>query len=125
MKKYSFNFKNEKSSLELQEMYLKLRRKLSSYHIPVICEGDFIKDANKGTNKGDFLKYLVSPTLTVAEFIFFIRKNLRIKSNEGLFVLFNGEFAVPATRQMTEVYEEYKDPSGFLYVAVMKENVFG
>ncbi len=116
---YSFEFKKKS---DLQDTYLRLRRKVP-HHIPIICEGDFL-NADEG-REGKPLKFLVSPNISVAEFISFLRKNLRIKSSEGVFILMGGHTAVPATMGITEVYDLYKDESGFLFVAVMKENVFG
>lgn len=91
--------------------------------VPVICEKnsrDFgIPDINKH-------KYLVPYNLTIGQFIYVIRKQIRLPASSALF-LFVGEDAIllPISSKMNDIYHQYKNKDGFLYIMYSRENVFG
>lgn len=90
--------------------------------IPVICER-----ANSAKNECpviDKIKYLIPRDLTVGQFIYIIRKRMKIEPEKGLF-LFVGSNIVSSTIMLGEVYELYKDEDHFLYVTYSFENTFG
>lgn len=125
-----FAFKESKTPDELQSLFLRLRRRTDTrFHIPIICEGDvFVSNENDDTNPSNSpLKFLVFPEITVGEFMWQVKKKLTpaLNPTEAIFFLFGGDTAMPPSRIMSEVYEQCKDSSGFLFVAVMRENVFG
>ena len=70
-------------------------------------------------------KYLVPMDLTVGQFQYVIRKQLKLGSEKALFV-FIGNSIPPASSLMGAVYEESKDPeTSFLFVTYSMENTFG
>lgn len=88
--------------------------------IPVICE-----KADKSTLPDiDKKKYLVPADLTVAQFVYIIRKRIKIDSTTNIFVFVNNVLP-PSAALMSQLYEEQKDDDGFLYVTYSGENTFG
>ena len=77
-------------------------------------------------------KYLVPSDLTIAQFMYVIRKRIKLRSEQSLF-LFVGYSSesnkcgalVPTAKTMAEVDAEYSDPDGFLYVTYTGESTFG
>jgi GABA(A) receptor-associated protein len=78
-------------------------------------------------------KYIVSSELTLGQFLAIIRKKINFNSNESL-TLFIEEYvkdyfksAILCLNSSTirEIYNKHKDPDGFLYIKVVKENSFG
>ena len=88
--------------------------------VPVICE----KNPGSGLDMLDKRKYLVPNDLTATQFLFIIRKRLKLASEKGIFLFVNNMIA-PSTHTMVELYNEYKDDDGFLYMNYTEENVFG
>jgi len=79
-------------------------RVLSKYpdRIPVICE----KSKYSKMNNIDKIKYLVPLNLTIGQFIYVIRKRMQLSS-------------------ISNLYDEYSDTDGFLYLKYNEESVFG
>jgi len=117
-----FVFKDTRSADELQHMFLKVRRKPGHEHdLPIVCEGDIVEDPLNFP-----LKFLVAPGITVGAFMFYVRKCARIKAHEALFFFFGDKQTIYSpSLSIQEVYDASKDKSGFLFVTVMKESVFG
>ena len=112
--KREFSFKNrlEESS-----------RVLTKYpdRRPIICEKT--RQQNDLPNI-DKKKYLVPYDLTMGQFIYVIRKRLHLKPEEAIFLFVNNQIA-PGSAIMGQIYENSKDPDGFLYIQYSKENTFG
>lgn len=72
----------------------------------------------------DKFKYLV-PNIQLSNFIFIIRRKLKVKEHTGLFFLINNSVIPLASELMHVLYEKYKDADGFLYLTVTSESVFG
>jgi GABA(A) receptor-associated protein len=69
-------------------------------------------------------KFLVPNDITVGQFVYIIRKNLRLESDQGIFIFVNN--ILPATSMlMSQLYSEHRDEDGFLYLAFSYESVFG
>ena len=88
--------------------------------VPVICE----KNPGSGLDMLDKRKYLVPNDLTATQFLFIIRKRLKLASEKGIFLFVNNMIA-PSTHTMIELYNEYNEDDGFLYMNYTEENVFG
>tara|TARA_B110000858_G_scaffold196803_1_gene256523 strand:+ start:2379 stop:2726 length:348 start_codon:yes stop_codon:yes gene_type:complete len=69
-------------------------------------------------------KFLVPFDITVGSFIYIIRKQMSLKSDQCIFV-FIGGILPPTSSLMSQVYKEHADEDGFLYVAFSHESVFG
>ncbi len=87
--------------------------------IPVICEciGGEVPDIDRK-------KYLVPAELTMAEFLYVIRKRIKISPEKSIFLFVNDTF-IAGAQLMGMIYEEHKDLDGFLYTCYSGENTFG
>ncbi len=78
-------------------------------------------------------KYIVTCDLNLAQFLHIVRKKINVNAEESLTLfiefyqndkLFNSILA-PTTNSIGEIYLNNKDEDGFLYLKLVKENVFG
>ena len=89
--------------------------------IPVIVE----RAPNaKNVPEIDKSKYLVPEDLTVAQFIYLIRKRIKLNNDQALFIYINGQLPI-SSALFSQIYEENKDTDGFLYVVYTGESSFG
>lgn len=88
--------------------------------VPIICEK--VDKSDIGTI--DKKKYLVPHDLTVGQFVYVVRKRIKLEPEKALFV-FVDDVLPPTAALMSSIYEEHKDPDGFLYVTYSGENTFG
>lgn len=88
--------------------------------MPVICEGV----ENSDIPEIDKRKYLVPLNLTVGQFVYVIRKRIKLPSEKAIFIFVN-DILPPTAEFFSKVYEEHKDEDGFLYVLYSGENTFG
>lgn len=88
--------------------------------IPVICE----RNERSEVQDIDKKKYLVPSDLTVGQFVYVIRKRLKLPPEQAIYIFVNGN--IPATSAlMNTVYNDHVDADGFLYMTYSGENVFG
>eukprot|EP01003_Olkasia_polycarbonata_P006902 NODE_761_length_706_cov_1107.564688_g693_i0.p1 GENE.NODE_761_length_706_cov_1107.564688_g693_i0~~NODE_761_length_706_cov_1107.564688_g693_i0.p1 ORF type:complete len:124 (-),score=18.81 NODE_761_length_706_cov_1107.564688_g693_i0:262-633(-) len=88
--------------------------------IPVICEkvdGSDIPDIDKK-------KYLVPNDLNVGQFVYVIRKRIKLPPEKAVFLFVNNALP-PTAALMSHLYESHKDEDGFLYIKYSSENTFG
>ncbi|GAA5877821.1 hypothetical protein JCM16303_000250 [Sporobolomyces ruberrimus] len=97
----------------------RIRQKYSD-RIPVICE----KADKTDIAVIDKKKYLVPADLTVGQFVYVIRKRIKLEPEKAIFI-FVDEVLPPTAAFMSQIYEEHKDEDGFLYVTYSGENTFG
>lgn len=88
--------------------------------VPVICE----KVENSDIPEIDKRKYLVPVDLTVGQFVYVIRKRIKLPSEKAIFIFVN-DILPPTAALISTIYEEHKDEDGFLYVLYSGENTFG
>lgn len=88
--------------------------------LPVICE----KVENSDIQEIDKRKYLVPGDLTVGQFVYVIRKRIKLPSEKAIFIFVN-DILPPTAALMSTIYEEHQDEDGFLYVLYSGENTFG
>lgn len=69
-------------------------------------------------------KFLVPVDITVGSFLYIIRKQLSLTSDQGIFVFIGGVLP-PTSALMSQVYKQHADEDGFLYIAFSHESVFG
>ena len=91
--------------------------------IPIICQRS--RRAKDDIPDVDRIKYLVPNDLSVANFIYVIRKRIKIGPEKSIY-MFIGDNIIPSyTQLLVQVYEEFKDNDGFLYINYAGENTFG
>ncbi len=90
--------------------------------LPIIVE----KYKNSRLNDIDKTKFLVSKELKMSQFLFIIRKRIKISSSESIFLFIgeNGQLC-PSATEIGDIYENYSDKDGFLYLTYANENTFG
>ncbi|VDO95945.1 unnamed protein product [Soboliphyme baturini] len=71
------------------------------------------------------IKFLVPPELTVSQFITILRSRMNIKQMESVFLLINGRTVVPMSATLSELYREFSEEDGFLYVTYISQVAFG
>ena len=89
--------------------------------IPVICEKD---PRSRDIPDIDRKKYLVPADLSIANFMYVIRKRIKLSSEQALFIFIN-ETMPPISENMSLVYNKHEDEDGFLYITYSGENTFG
>jgi GABA(A) receptor-associated protein len=113
--KFRQNYSFEKRKSEADRIKLKYPNR-----IPIICEKNIHCDApNIDKNK-----YLVPSDLTTGQFLYVIRKRIKLEPEKALFLFINN--TLPGTSHLiSSLYKNHKDDDGFLYVIYSSENTFG
>lgn len=87
---------------------------------PVIVE----KGSKSTLPEIDKNKYLVPSDITMAQFMYIIRKRLTLPPETALFLYIDSTF--PTTSSLIkEIYSDHRDEDGFLYIQYTGENTFG
>lgn len=113
------NFKKSKSESERIEESSKIIEKYPD-RIPIIVE----KQSKSKIPDIDKNKYLVPKEMTMGQFIYVIRKRIKLNPTEALFI-FTNNILCNNTLLLSEMYNTYKDKDGFLYIVYTSENTFG
>ncbi|KAL7008725.1 ubiquitin-like protein atg8 [Cystobasidiomycetes sp. EMM_F5] len=113
--KFKFEHPFEKRRAEAD----RIRQKYAD-RIPVICE----KNERSDIATIDKKKYLVPSDLTVGQFVYVIRKRIKLEPEKAIYI-FVEEILPPTASLMAAIYEEYRDEDGFLYITYSGENTFG
>jgi GABA(A) receptor-associated protein len=87
---------------------------------PILVE----KDPRSKIANIDKKKYLVPMDLTVGQFMYVIRKRVKLKPEEALF-LFTNDVIPPTSAMISDVYEQHKSEDLFLRIIYATESVFG
>ena len=88
--------------------------------IPVIVENDIKCDLASIDKK----KFLVPGELTIGQFVYIVRKRIKLKPEQALF-LFVGNTIPPTASLISVIYDNHKNEDGFLYITYAGENAFG
>jgi GABA(A) receptor-associated protein len=105
------------------EKRLNETNKMKEKHPNCIC-GIVEKSAGSKLADLDKKKYLIPKDITVGQFIYVIRKRLKIDSSQAIFLMCN-KVLPPSGVSMASIYETYKNEDGFLYMTYSGENAFG
>ncbi|KAF3453451.1 hypothetical protein FNV43_RR03891 [Rhamnella rubrinervis] len=96
--------------------------------IPVIVE----KAERSDIPDIDKKKYLVPADLTVGQFVYVVRKRIKLSAEKAIFIFVKNILPptvriidITAAAMMSAIYEENKDEDGFLYMTYSGENTFG
>ncbi|XP_010538990.1 PREDICTED: autophagy-related protein 8a isoform X2 [Tarenaya hassleriana] len=88
--------------------------------IPVVVE----KAGKSDVPDIDKKKYLVPADLSVGQFVYVVRKRIKLSAEKAIFIFVKD--TLPSTGAlMSAIYEEHKDEDGFLYMTYSGENTFG
>ena len=61
----------------------------------------------------------------MAQFLYIIRKRIKIKPEQSIYLFVGDSVIVAGAQLIGTVYEEHKDLDGFLYTCYSGENTFG
>ena len=100
--------------------------------VPIILE------ANNNTKKGTslfgtdingkekkILKFLVPRSITVSQFMYIIRKNVKLNSEQAIYIFTESKRVPPLAAYIDQIYLENKSKDNFLYLVCSAENSFG
>lgn len=118
---HSSGFKNAHSFLDRSEESRRVRERYPE-RIPIIVEKSTVRDSD--VPNIDKRKYLVPYDLTVGQFVYVIRKRIKLRPEQAIFV-FVKNVLPPTAAMLSEIYQEYKDEDDFLYITYSGENTFG
>jgi GABA(A) receptor-associated protein len=114
------NFKNRISFRERKNHCDNILLKYPD-RIPILCEKFYY---SKNAPEIDKHKYLAGYDLTVGQFMLVIRKRMNLKKEIGLYMFING--IIPSNSSLLRnLYSDFKDADGFLYITYDVENTFG
>jgi GABA(A) receptor-associated protein len=106
-------------SLEVRKVEAKNIRERYPDRIPVIVE-----KSGRNVPQIDKTKFLVPMDLTVGQFVYTIRRRLALPPETAMFI-FCGNSLPNTSSLMSEIYEQYADECGFLFLSYSGENIFG
>lgn len=114
---YKQKFSFEERSSESNRILIKYPDR-----VPIICER--LKTSGHDCPFIDKNKYLVPRDLTIGQFLYVIRKRLKITSEKAIFLFIN-DHIMSSSQIIGDIYENNKDNDGFMYVSYTFENTFG
>ena len=91
--------------------------------IPIICQK--ARRASDDIPDVDRIKYLVPSDLSVANFMYVIRKRIKIGPEKSIYMFIDDNVIPSYTQLLLQINEEYKNNDGFLYINYAGENTFG
>ena len=107
------------------ERHLEANRIMARFtdRLPIICEKN---QKDIGTPDIDKHKYLVPYNITIGQFMYVIRRRIQLPSGVALFLFIgDNKTILPTHTLMEQVYNQFKNKDGFLYIMYSRENVFG
>ena len=118
-KEYVSEYKKKWSVEHRTEEFKKISRKYPD-RIPIVVERLDLSS----TELLDKNKFLVPKDTTVGQFMYVVRKRIKLNPEESLFLFVNN--TVPSMFTLvSSLYQQNKDIDGFLYIQYSGENTFG
>ena len=113
------SFKDQFPAKKRAEEAIRIKKKHPD-RIPVIVEKD------KGSNIKDLdkKKYLVPTDLTIGQFVYVIRKRIKLEPEQAIYLFINNNLP-PTSKLMSQIYKENAESCGFLFCTYAGENAFG
>ena len=112
-----------RDTYSLEQRSSEARRIRDKYpdRIPVVVERDPRSDIPLIDKK----KYLVPQDLTVGQFMYVIRKRIKLSPEQALFFFTDKNRLPPTACLLSRLYKQEKDQDFFLYLTYASENTFG
>ncbi|XP_010896662.1 microtubule-associated proteins 1A/1B light chain 3C isoform X1 [Esox lucius] len=73
----------------------------------------------------DKTKFLVPFELTLGQFLCLLRSKIDLESTQALYLLVSEKSMSSMSCSMGEIYSQYRDPDGFLYITYASQDMFG
>ena len=115
-----FEFQNNN---ELENRKLESEKIIKKYpdKVPIICELTGFNNDFKLDKK----KFLVPCNINISQFSYIIRKRIKLKKTDSIFIFTEKNELPTGSVYMSELYNNYKNEDGFLYIKISEENTFG
>lgn len=114
-------FKKECSLEKRKELSEKIRNAHPD-RVPVIVEKHIKSKTLPNLSKR---KFLAPGDLTFAQFLMSVREHIRTNSSEAIFWSVGDKSMSSNSKFMDQIYSQYKDEDGFLYVNYIEQDAFG
>lgn len=114
-----FQFKTNHSFEQRKSEAERIRLKYPD-RIPVIVE----KIPQNPMPDIDKHKFLVPGDLTVGQFVYVIRKRLKLPPEKAIFIFVDNRLPL-ISELMSSLHKNYKDADGFVYISYSGESTFG
>ena len=88
--------------------------------IPVIVE----REEGSNITNIDKKKYLVPSDLTIGQFVYVLRKRIKLQPEEAIYLFINNTLP-PIATLVSLLYKEHADKDKFLYITYSGESTFG
>jgi GABA(A) receptor-associated protein len=87
--------------------------------VPVIIErfGEDVPNIDRS-------KYLVPDDLSMANFMYVIRKRIKLEPEKAIYLFVNGK-VLAGMETMNSIYDKHRNEDGFLYMTYSGESTFG
>ena len=118
MKNYISKYKTDNTLQKRSHESAVIKKKYPN-RIPIIVESN-----SENLPKIENTKLLVPDNITIAQFMFIIRKRVKLNDKQAIFLFINNTLPTN-TSILKDVYETNKDEDGFLYIVYKFENTFG
>ncbi|XP_055702570.1 microtubule-associated proteins 1A/1B light chain 3A-like [Phlebotomus papatasi] len=70
-------------------------------------------------------KYVIPQEMSMSQFHQMVRQRMNLSPSKALFFLVNNRTMVSLGKSLLEVYDEFQDVDGFLYITYASQDVFG
>uniref|UniRef100_A0A1L8DTG0 Putative ubiquitin domain of gaba-receptor-associated protein n=2 Tax=Nyssomyia neivai TaxID=330878 RepID=A0A1L8DTG0_9DIPT len=70
-------------------------------------------------------KYVIPQEMSMSQFHQMVRQRMNLNASKALFFLVNNRTMVSLGKSLLEVYDEFQDTDGFLYITYASQDVFG
>jgi len=118
--KSNYEFKMLHSFEKRKEEAERLKNKYPN-KVPIIVE----KSDRSNISDVDKTRYLVPEDITVGQFMYILRKGIKLTAEMSMFLFIDNQF-IPATgKTLKEIYRDHADKDNFLYITYTGENTFG
>lgn len=116
-----FKFKKKHNFYKRLDESYRIRNKYPG-KVPIIVEK---QSGNHDIPDIDRSKYLVPHDITMAEFMYVIRKRIKISPEKSIYLFVDNMGMVPTSFNIQQVYNQAQDKDGFLYINYCGESTFG
>mgnify|MGYP003706012285 CR=1 FL=1 len=99
--------------------------KIMELHTDRVCI--YVEKSNEchSLNQIDRNKYLVPNNLSIGQFLYVIRKRIKLPQEKALFFYTKNKSLLSGSTHIIDIYNKHKDSDGFLYITYTGENCFG